>query len=262
MSMYPPVRQTMIGLLSQPRLTTYKERSNGDIQAAVTLYRWNLDLSMALFESIHYLEVALRNRIDSALETLADGADWLDSPDSVPLNQGTKQKVQEARRRAARGGREPTHGHVIAELTFGFWAYLLAQNYNRSLWQPALRQALKGSQRSTLHLELKRIGDLRTRTAHHEPLLGMGIPAEYSRIIAASERIDPRLGWWIATTSRVQTVLRSNPEAANYRRPSATAFRGALVRRERPAPLPPRAGAPSRAARRSAPVRSPCWPAR
>lgn len=170
---------------------------------------------MALFESIHYLEVALRNQIDSALETLADGADWLESPGSVPLNEGTKQKVTEGRRRAARGGREPTHGHVIAELTFGFWAYLLAQNYNRSLWRPALRHAFEGSRRSVLHFELKKIGDLRNRIAHHEPLLGMDIPAEYSRIIDASERIDPRLGWWIDTTSRVQAVLRDSPEAAH-----------------------------------------------
>src|SRR5699024_12833815 len=112
MSMYPPVRQTMIGLLSQPRLTTYKERCNGDIQAAVTLYRWNLDLSMALFELIHYFEVALRNRIDSARQTLAGGAAWLDFPDSVPLNQCTKQQVQAGSMRAVRGRRESPQGQV------------------------------------------------------------------------------------------------------------------------------------------------------
>jgi len=59
--MYPPVRRTMVGLLSAPRMSTYLGACNDDVEDAVELYRWNLDISMALFESIHYLEVATRN---------------------------------------------------------------------------------------------------------------------------------------------------------------------------------------------------------
>lgn len=89
MSMYPPVQRTMVGLLSRPRMSTYEQASGGDVPAAVDLYRWNLDISMALFEAIHYLEVAVRNRIDDALTQRAGaGVDWLDSPPTVPLNGG------------------------------------------------------------------------------------------------------------------------------------------------------------------------------
>ena len=73
--MYPPVRRTMIGMLSAPRMSTYTRACGGDVEAAVELYRWNLDVSMALFESIHYLEVATRNRIDAALTELAGSAE-------------------------------------------------------------------------------------------------------------------------------------------------------------------------------------------
>jgi hypothetical protein len=61
----------MVGLLSAPRMSTYLTACNSDVEAAVELYRWNLDISMALFESIHYLEVATRNKIDVALTGLA-----------------------------------------------------------------------------------------------------------------------------------------------------------------------------------------------
>ena len=70
MSIYPPVRRTMVGLLSQPRMSTYLGACAGDVSAAVDLYRWNMDVSMALFEAIHYLEVGVRNRADDALTAL------------------------------------------------------------------------------------------------------------------------------------------------------------------------------------------------
>jgi hypothetical protein len=33
------------------------------------------------------------------------------------------------------------HGKVVAELTFGFWRYILAGTYQATLWSPALRHA-------------------------------------------------------------------------------------------------------------------------
>jgi hypothetical protein len=202
----------MLGLLSRPRMSTYEDVCDGDVAGAVELYRWNLDLSMALFESIHYLEVALRNRVDEALTALAGpGSDWLDAPASVPLNPGTTQRIAVARAHASRGGRVPTHGHVIAEISFGFWPYLFAANYNRTLWAPALKDAFAGSSRASLHDGLSGVGHLRNRIAHHEPLIGLDLAAEYERVLAVAERIDRRLGWWIDTTSRVDDVLRRRP---------------------------------------------------
>lgn len=212
MSMYPPVQRTMLGLLSRPRMSTYESACDGDVARAVDLYRWNLDVSMALFESIHYLEVALRNRVDEALAGLAGPAvDWLDAPPHVPLNAGTRKRIAVARAHAARGGREVTHGHVIAEITFGFWPYLFAENYNRGLWQPALRAAFPAATRSALHGGLTSIGVVRNRIAHHEPLISVDVAVEHARVLSTAELVEPRLGWWIDTTSRVDAVLRQRP---------------------------------------------------
>lgn len=212
MSIYPPVRRTMVGLLSAPRMSTYLGASGGDVEKAVELYRWNLDISMALFESIHYLEVATRNRIDVALTALAGPHhDWLDSPPTVPLHPGTQRRVSQARASAGRNGRTPTHGHVIAEITFGFWPYLFASNDNLTLWAPALKQAFPAATRADLQKRLKDVSDLRNRIGHHEPLIATDIAVEYQLVLELAELVEPRPGWWIDSTSRVASVNGRRP---------------------------------------------------
>lgn len=45
--------------------------------------------------------------------------------------------------RATRRGREvEVHGTVIAELSFGFWRYLVASRYLTALWIPGARAAI------------------------------------------------------------------------------------------------------------------------
>ena len=46
--------------------------------------------------------------------------------------------------RATRNGRLEMPGRVVAQLTLGFWRYLLASRYGRTLWLPCLRQAFPG----------------------------------------------------------------------------------------------------------------------
>ena len=212
MSIYPPVRRTMVGLLSQPRMSTYLGACAGDVSAAVDLYRWNMDVSMALFEAIHYLEVGVRNRADDALTALAGPtADWLDAPPTVPLKPTTKSVIQKAREHASKNGRVATHGHVIAELTLGFWPYLFAEPYNRTLWAPALKGAFPTASRTQMHDNLKSIAELRNRLAHHEPVFALQLAGKYELVLATAELVDPRLGWWIDATSRVESVLRVRP---------------------------------------------------
>ena len=50
-----------------PRLQNYLMECKGDKGKAILLYRWNSELSAAFWESIGYLEVAFRNRIDHQL---------------------------------------------------------------------------------------------------------------------------------------------------------------------------------------------------
>lgn len=212
MSIYQPVRDEMIRLLSVPRLGTYTAACGGDVKAAIELYQWNLEVSSALFTPIHYFEVALRNTIDMRLTKDFGGSQsWFDAP-TTPLSGGGKGKVAQAKGRVTAAGHQITHGRVVAELSLGFWWTLFADSYNRTLWGPSLRHAFPQARRDRLHYEIDKIRLLRNRIAHHEPLIAYDLAAEYTRILQTAERIDVRLAWWIDATSRVGATLDRRPQ--------------------------------------------------
>lgn len=217
MSIYPPVRHELTHLLSQPRLAKYKQAvPGGKLDAALELYAWNLAIGGAFFESIHYFEIGLRNRMDGALTTWAASTlllpdPWYRSP-ALPLTAETRKHVRIAIKRATDGGARPElPGGVVAELSLGFWWSLLANEYNRILWQPCLSAAFVNSRRQKLHDSLDHLRVLRNRIAHHEPVHSRRLAEDYSTLLNTAERISPRLAWWIDTTSRVPLVLSQRP---------------------------------------------------
>lgn len=216
MSIYSPVRSDLVRLLSQPRLAQYKTAVGGKLEAALKLYAWNLQVSGAFFESIHYVEVALRNVMDEALASWAaalPGAGaipWYRSP-QVPLTPPTRGAVAVAVARATAGGRQEVPGRVVAELTFGFWWSLTAADYNRRLWEPCLRLAFPAARRARLHASLEAVKVLRNRIAHHEPIHGRDLVVDYHQLLDTAAHVSPRLPWWIDTTSRVPAMLDQRP---------------------------------------------------
>ncbi|MGC9667099.1 hypothetical protein ACNTMW_11155 [Planosporangium sp. 12N6] len=104
-----------------------------------------------------------------------------------------------------------TPGRVVAELSLGFWWSLLAENYNRTIWQPCLRQAFPNARRGMLYASIDDVRRLRNRIAHHEPIHGRDLPSDYRTLLDTAEHVSPRLPWWIDTTSRVPTVLMKRP---------------------------------------------------
>jgi hypothetical protein len=219
-SIYLPVRDEMVRHLSQPRLNRYKSEVGGDLQLALKLYAWNLRISAAFLESIHYFEVALRNMVDRKLTSWAadlsgtsTGISWYSNP-VVPLSDKSQGKVKIAIKSATNDGKQPeVHDKVIAELSLGFWWSLLAESYNDTLWSPCLRYAFaSGSiRRQRLHDAVDDIRKLRNRIAHHEPIFGNDLVETYRNLLDTAERLSPRLAWWIDATSRVGEVLDDRP---------------------------------------------------
>lgn len=199
---------TLQQLLSHARMTPYVATTDNDWQRGLALYDWNAQVSAAFFESIHYLEVGLRNAMDRQSSAHL-GSTWL-SPTSGLLTPRSRQAVTVAFRRA--GGGTAPHGKVVAELPFGFWWSLLADEYNRRLWQPVLRFAFDGPvRRRTLHSELDEIRRLRNRIAHHEPVHSRDLDGDLARLLDIAHRIGPALGAHIAETSRIGAVLAARP---------------------------------------------------
>ena len=107
-----------------------------------------------------------------------------------------------------------THGRVLAELSFGFWRYLLSSRYEATLWTPVLRHAfplLQPSTRERLYRPLDRLHRLRNRIAHHEPVHHMDLSALEDDAVFTVECIDRDLGEWLRASSRVTQVLRERP---------------------------------------------------
>lgn len=60
------IEDTVAAHLSAPRLEPYLAAA-GSISGALRMYRWNLELSGAIHESLGVVEVVMRNSIDAQL---------------------------------------------------------------------------------------------------------------------------------------------------------------------------------------------------
>lgn len=121
-----------------------------------------------------FLEVVLRNALGTQLAahhgTLA--GHWYDDPLGV-LSDLAHEDIAAARRRVRKLWRPETPGRVVAELSFGFWKFLLAKRYEATLWTGYLRHAfpnLQPQSRAVVYRSLDELHTVRNRIAHHEPV--------------------------------------------------------------------------------------------
>lgn len=209
-------------LLTPERLWPYEHATSGDANRALDLYEWNTQLSAAVFEDLSYFEVFLRNACHNQLERWCQtrGATnvWYLEP---VLNARSRQDVAEARQRATRGSRTETAGRVVAELTFGFWRFLHVRRYEATLWTPCLRHAYPHQprhRRNDVYVRLDHLNTLRNRVAHHEPIhstrvgnTGLDIAALHNEMLELLTWIDPAIGSWVQSRSRVPPLLAQRP---------------------------------------------------
>lgn len=208
-------------LLSPGRFDRYAAAAGGDERAAVELYMWNNAIGGALHESLGQFEVILRNALDRQLaeyhrRRLHGDGNWC--PDTgMPWANPTRtgRTIDEARERATAAGRFPeVHGKVVAELSMGFWRYLLAAHSQMTLWAPALHRAfphMTRPQRGPVYDRVDRLHTLRNRVAHHEPIHRADLAARYAELVTVAGWIDPAAAAWISETSRVPAVLLARP---------------------------------------------------
>ncbi len=218
----------MVAAISGPRLQPYLFAADGNTREALRLYQWNIDLSGAVYESLHVFEVFLRNALDARLAEWnaaqldrATGrphsADWLLDPSRLLRRLiGTNiTRATEQASAALRGkrGRLVTHADVVAQLSFGTWRYLLPDRDpgRQRLWNDSLKAAFPYLNATPAAL-VTRVDDvyrLRNRVAHLEPLLRAGVvrrDLNAMRWVLAA--MDPELEAWFVSRQRITHVLR------------------------------------------------------
>lgn len=116
--------------LSAERLARYLNDTGGDQVAAMELYEWNMAHSEAFYSPLQHLEVVLRNTLGNALRAKF-GPDWYLRGGVSPLMYPLPDMLAKARDELTRRGIALEHGHILAELNFGFWAGLLSSRRTR-----------------------------------------------------------------------------------------------------------------------------------
>ncbi len=207
--------------LSNIRLQTYRP-DNGSDEDMVTNYFWDIALGEALLPALHGVELALRNSIHTHLTALYNSNMWFYIPGVLEpgqLNQLSAALGQLASRRTT-----PTDGHIVAELTFGFWVTLISDPYQQRLWQPngyALLSSVfphaPALSRKQIHARYNLIRrDLRNRVFHHEAIWDRPkLQWEHQEILEAIGWISPTFEKAIRGIDKFPTVLsnRSQLEA-------------------------------------------------
>jgi hypothetical protein len=169
-------------IISAKRMERYLIACSGDTRKAMTLYRYNLQISQEMFTIVSCFEVALRNAIDRKLtENL--GEEWLKnslSPDGIfsqPILKKTHDIIAFAHRKLQYTGTY-SHDKLLAEMEFGIWKYMFSPLQYRvtgrnllSIFPNKPRSSRKMQYNQTyIFNELDKVNSLRNRIAHHEPI--------------------------------------------------------------------------------------------
>jgi hypothetical protein len=200
--------------ITEARFDPYLAEARGDHEHAVALYVWNAQVSAAMFETLHHVEVLLRNAIDAQFEPVVPSAEaqttWLG--DSTILNEASRLRVAETIQRIRREGGTPTRGRVVAGLAFGFWRALFDKKYD-PLWVSHLHNAFAGGsgERAQVAELMSKLVPFRNRLAHHETIIRRPLTGHYDDMLQLAELIDPHARAWIETVSRVPLVLTERP---------------------------------------------------
>ena len=163
-------------------MSRYVHACGGNTRKAMTLYKYNIDLSQVMFAIICHFEVALRNAIDAILKSQL-GAEWLKEaaqPGGLFDTASTRIdyiNISKSYNNLISSGLY-SHSKLLASLDFGFWKYQYAPTRFRLTGQRLMRvfpfkarsSATNQYNHSYIFNELDKINTLRNRIAHHEPV--------------------------------------------------------------------------------------------
>jgi hypothetical protein len=219
-------------LVSAERIGSYR-RGGADDEEALARYLWNIALREALYPSLHFLEIALRNAVFEAaaatypLASMAGGgspACWLEHPGILHADEA--RMVRAAAQRLGRRGKPCEAGRLVAELSFGFWTALFDVRYeqDRVLWPRLFGQRIfahaprQKRSRKALSPLLNRVRHLRNRAFHHEPIWHWGdLDEHHALALDLLGWMSPALRATVSAVDRFPRVHREGVRAFRRR---------------------------------------------
>lgn len=209
-------------VIGQDRFLKYLNQCRGDQAQALRLYSWNVEASAAFLGAFAALEVGLRNALHRELSTQASTPSWWAK---LEFTGGDERLIDEAIEDLKQRKRDAwTPGHVVAELSFGFWMGLLGNRYHQRFWEAGLKRAFPHypttKRRDYLHASFERLRLLRNRAAHHEPIHARDLLVDHALMCELAGYIDPDLHLWIRTHTRLPSVVMGRGLTLTAMRPT------------------------------------------
>lgn len=212
--------QQLPTVISGPRFATYLKAKGGDTALALSLYRWNLEISAAFIVPLQVCEVAARNGVVEAIEKV-HGPNWPWSQGfmrSLPMPRGVGH-YNPANNLRDVASRHPTTGKVVADLNFAFWEKVFTRGQDARLWIPHFAASFPGAPpnvpipaaRSAAFATLQHIRHFRNRIAHHEPIFGRNLADDYSRILDTIGWRNPVAAKWVDGIQTVTALIAVQP---------------------------------------------------
>ena len=204
-------------VISVPRFASYLQASGNSREAALELYRWNLEVSAAFMGPLHLCEIAVRNGIANAIDAV-HGSDWPWTEGfirSLPEGQGynAKRDLQECAQRRR------TAGQVIVDLKFIFWERMLASRFRRSIWRHHFPTVFPGydttlsinDARAACRDDLEHVRLFRNRIAHHEPVFTRDLQGDLKRISRLVRWRNPVAAAWLTKIETATPLIERQP---------------------------------------------------
>ncbi len=185
-------------ILSSGRYARYSNWAGDSPEYAAWLYQCNVLLSERKYTSLHILEIVLRNRIDEVLSRHFSN-EWYNDFTLIK-DYRQKENIIKAKEILNKTKRDFNKGHMIAELTLGFWTSFFNKSYE-NLWQQYLHDIArtadgKKMERKFFSSRLDRIRSLRNRIAHHEPILHLDLHAIHHDTLTLIHAMSPAAHAW------------------------------------------------------------------
>ncbi|WP_413613352.1 hypothetical protein [Bdellovibrio sp. HCB-110] len=187
-------KSRLISRISKERLGSYGYLDEQQLDSIIAKYLWNCALSESLYESLHWLEISLRNNIHTAASHVW-GNSWLTNGQLLAPEQ---RLVDEALERLIKEGKKTNPEDITAALNFGFWTSLFRKDYEQKL-RPILPRIFpyvtpaSDRTRKIISDRLNTIRKFRNRVFHFEPIISYKPEIRYGEIKQAMEWMAPEL---------------------------------------------------------------------
>lgn len=201
----------LLEVISLERLRACGSTSD-TVEGLLNAHQRNVEISEALYPTLHMLEIVTRNRVHAAFSAYFRTATWYEGAWMTAAHAGF---VRQAKLKIASRREAVTPDAVVSAMTFGFWCAMFGGSYEcrGGPWPNALRAVAPSvprayRTRSKLSERLEQARALRNRVFHHVPVVQRSdLYDRHRALVELLGWLSPEARGHLAGVCRFRTVL-------------------------------------------------------